>query len=152
MLNIYFGEIPEKKYPNFIYNTSVYFDNTYLDSWLEDDFSQKMIKDIDKATVLSINAIDSKALGVIPVKQLSGGVKTLLLIQHDASKVLNASTCGDNCAKWILRIAKAADHDIIINLRHIMDFGNKPFEIRIINNDTIVHSMDEYVAIAGTYL
>lgn len=152
MLNIYFGEIPEDKYPNFIYNTSVYFDNTYLDSWLEDNFSKRIIKNIDKATVLSNNAIDSKALGVIPVKQLSGGVKTLLLMQHDASKIFNASTCGDNCAKWILRIAKDADHDIIINLRHVMDFGDKPFEIRIINTDTIVYSMDEYVATAGMYL
>lgn len=50
MLNILFGEIPEKQYPNYVYNTSVYFDNTYLDSWIEDDFSKRMIKSVDKAT------------------------------------------------------------------------------------------------------
>lgn len=152
MLNIYFGEIPEKDFPNYVYNTSVYFDNTYLDPWIIDEFSQKMIKDIDKAVVLSSNAIDSKALGVIPVKQLSGGVKTLLLLQHDPSKIFNASTCGDNCAKWILRIAKNAKRDITINLRHLMDFGEKPFEFKLMNNGMLIHNSQEYVSSAGLYL
>ena len=152
MLNIYFGELPEEQFPNFIYNTSVYFNNTYLDSWLEDDFSKRMIKSIDKATVLSPNAVDSKALGVIPVTQISGGLKTLLLLQHDHSKIFNVSTCGDNCAKWVLEIAKRSKKDLIINLRHLMDFGDKTFEIRIMNNDTIVHNMREYVLTAGEYV
>lgn len=111
-----------------------------------------MIKDIDKAVVLSSSAVESKALGVIPVKQLSGGVKTLLLLQHDPSKIFNASTCGDNCAKWILKIAKSADRDIIINLRHLMDFGEKPFEFRLMNSGAIIHNEQEYILSAGLYL
>lgn len=152
MLNIFFGEIPEERFPNYVYNTRVYFDNTYLDSWLEDDFSKRMIKSVDKATVLSVNAVDSKALGVIPVTKISGGLKTLLLLQHDHTQIYNVSTCGDNCAKWVLKIAKKYDKDIIINLRHIMDFGDKPFEIRIMNNDIVVHNMQEYVLYAGLFL
>lgn len=152
MLHIYFGEMPEKDFPNYVYNTSVYFDNTYLDSWLNDEFSQRMIKDIDKAVVLGPSAIESKALGVIPVKQLSGGVKTLLLLQHDPSKIFNASTCGDNCAKWILKIAKIATRDVTINLRHLMDFGEKPFEFKLMNSGAIIHNAQEYVSSAGIYL
>lgn len=152
MLNIYFGEMPEKEFPNYVYNTSVYFDNTYLDSWITDEFSKKMIKSVDKAVVLGPNAVDSKALGVIPIKQLSGGLKTLLLLQHDKSKIYNASTCGDNCAKWILKIAAQADGDITINLRHLMDFGEKPFEFKLMNNGSIIHNTQEYVLSAGIYL
>lgn len=148
----FFGEMPEERFPNYVYNTRVYFDNTYLDSWLEDDFSKRMIKSVDKATVLSVNAVDSKALGVIPVTKISGGLKTLLLLQHDHTQIYNVSNCGDNCAKWILKIAKKYDKDIIINLRHIMDFGDKPFEIRIMNNDIVVHNMQEYVLYAGLFL
>ena len=129
MLCIIFGEIPEDMEKKYVYNTSMYFDNTYLDSWLTDDLSVKMIKSVDKAVVLSPNAVDSKALGVIPVTKISGGLKTLLLLRHDDTKIFNASTCGDNCAKWILRIAKESKKDIVINLRHVMDFGDKPFEI-----------------------
>ena len=44
-----------------------------------------------------------------------------------SGKVCNASACGDNCAKWILKIGK--EKDLTINLRHIMDFGEDDFEI-----------------------
>ena len=145
MLKIFFGPMQDS-----IYNTSMYFDNVYLDNWITDDFAKKVIKAIDKGTVLGAKAIDSKALGVIPVTQLSGGTKTLLLIFNEPKKVFNASTCGDNCAKFILKIAKKSD--ITINLYHIMDFGEKPFEIEILNSHTIVHNMSEFVDCAGHFL
>ncbi len=147
MLNIFFGDMSEA-----IYNTSLYFDNTYYDIWLQDPFAQKMIKSIDKAVVLSGQAVDSKALGVIPVTKISGGLKTLLLIYNEPGKIFNASTCGDNCSKWILRIAKKLDMDITINLRHIMDFGDGKLDIKILNNDVIVHSMGEMVQYAGYFI
>ncbi len=147
MLNIYFGEND-----NVVYNTSIYFDNTYLDSWLEDDFARKIIKDVDKAEVLSPQLINSKALGGIPVKQLSGGTKTLLLVYNNHEKLFNASTCGDNCAKWFLKIADKCKEDITINLYHLMNFGDKNFEIRIVNTGDIVRNMSELVPIAGTLL
>lgn len=147
MLNIYYGEMQEA-----IYNTSVYFDNVYLDNWILDEFAQKIIKSIDKAKVLSPMAVDSKALGVIPTTKLSGGTKTLLLIYNEPTKTFNASTCGDNCAEWILKIAKEAKTDITINLRHIMNFGDKDFEIKILNDGAIVHNMKELVLHAGKFL
>ena len=147
MLNIVYGEMPEA-----VYNTSLYFDNTYYDSWLFDDFAKEMIKSVDKAEVLSGQAVKSKALGVIPTTRISGGLKTLLLIYNQPEKVFNASTCGDNCAKWLLRIADRADKDITVNLRHIMDFGRGKFVIRIVNNNTIVHDMSELVEYAGYYI
>lgn len=95
--------------------------------------------------------IDSPVLGPISTKELSGGVKTLMLMAFDESgKVFNASACGDNCAKWILKIAQ--EKDLTINLRHIMDFGEKSFEARILNTDTIVHNMSEFIYIAGDYV
>lgn len=139
MLNIYVGSIKGE-----IYNTSIYFDHTYLDNWLSDDLSKKIIKSVDKAEVVGTRAIDSKYLGIIPITQLSGGTKTLLLLQHGKKQYYNASTCGDNCAKWILKIAKQSKEDIYITLHHVMNFGDKPFEIRIVNNNTVVHNYDEY--------
>ncbi len=140
MLKIFYGNMP-----NAIYNTSVYFDNSYLDSWITDDFAKKVLKSVDKATVLSAQAVDSKVLGVIPVKNISGGAKTLLLIKNEPNRIFNASTCGDNCAKWILEIAKKSGKDITINLHHIMDFGDSEFEIEILNRNVIVHNMKELV-------
>ena len=152
MLNIFFGNMPEA-----IYNTSVYFNNSYMDSWLTEDFSKQIIKAIDHAKVLSSNAVDSNILGIIPVTSLSGGVKTLLLIDHLPQMVFNASTCGDNCAKWILKIASRHKEDITINLHHLMDFDEggqrkRPFDLRIMNTGQVVHSMAELVVPAGILL
>ena len=147
MLNIFYGDMAEV-----IYNTSLYFDNTYFDGWLYDEFARKMIKDVDKAKVLSGQAVESKALGVIPATKISGGLKTLLLIYNQPEKIFNASTCGDNCAKWILKIADRIEKDITINLRHIMDFGDGKFEIRILNNNVVVRSMKELVLYAGEFI
>lgn len=142
MLNIYFGDMPQA-----IYNTAVYFKNTYEDDWITDELSREMIKDIDRSTVIAPRIIDSPVLGAITPRELSGGVKTLILIAHVPDKIFNASTCGDNCAKWLLKMG--AEKDITINLRHLMDFGSGKFDIHILNTDQIVHSMEELIPVAG---
>ncbi len=145
MLRIYFGKMPEA-----IFNTAVYFKNTYEDSWITDTFAKKMIEDVDHSTVLDSGVIDSPVLGKIAPTSISGGVKTLILIKNEPQKIFNASTCVDNCAKWILEIAK--NQDITINLRHLMDFGERTFDILIVNTGQLVHSMKELVPIAGGYV
>lgn len=106
-----------------------------------------MILDVDKSVVMDSGVIDSPVLGKIPPVELSGGVKTLILVKFNTEKVFNASTCGDNCAKWLLRIAE--EEDRTINLRHLLDFGEDDFEIRILNTNRVIHSMDELVPAAG---
>ena len=131
MLNVYFGEMPDA-----IYNTAVYFKNTYRDSWITNPLSVQMIKDVDKSDVVSESVIESPMLGSITPLALSGGVKTLMLVNFDRKHVFNASTCGDNCAKWLLKIAEK--RKVVINLHHVMDFGKEPFKIKVLNNGKIV--------------
>lgn len=145
MLNIIFGKIDDV-----IYNTSVFFKNTYEKEWLLEEETKQMILDIDKSKVLGNVAIESPVLGIIPPTSLSGGVKTLILISHIKDKIFNASNCGNNCAFWLLKIAK--EKDITINLRHLMDFGNGEFEINVVNKNKIVHSMNELLEIVGDLL
>ena len=145
MLNIYFGDMPEA-----VYNTAAYFKFDYEDEWIINPFVKEMILDVDKSTVLDSGVIDSPILGKIPPLSLSGGVKTLILIKFNTEKVFNASTCGDNCAKWLLKIAEKEDRTI--NLRHLMDFGDGPFEVRILNTNQVVHSMMELVRSAGEFV
>ena len=145
MLNVFFGNMPEA-----VYNTAVFFKNDYEDEWITDSLVKEMIRDVDHSEVIDNGVIDSPVLGKIPPLGLSGGVKTLILALFEPGKVFNASTCGDNCAKWLLRIA--ASEDRTVNLRHIMDFGDEPFEIRIRNTGDVVHSMKELVDIAIDYV
>ena len=146
MLSIYLGEMDQA-----IYYPPVYFDNQYEDEWITDKLSVEMIKDVDHSDVVGPHLIESPVLGPISVKEISGGVKTLILLAFDRSgKIFNASACGDNCAKWILKIGK--EKDLTINLRHLMDFGNNDFEIKILNTGDTVHNMEEFVRIAGNYV
>lgn len=138
MLSIYFWDMDEV-----IWDTSIYFDNTYEDDWINSDFAKKIIKEVDKSDVISSNCIQSPVLGQITPLLLSEGTKTLLLMNFDDSRIYNASKCGNNCAKYILEVAKSKD--LTINLMHTMDFGNEPFEIKILNTGRIVHNIDEYL-------
>ena len=145
MLSIFYGDMPEA-----VYNTAAYFKYDYEDDWITDPFVKEMILDVDKSTVLDSGVIDSPVLGKIPPLGLSGGVKTLILIKFNHSKIFNASTCGDNCARWILKIAEKEDRTI--NLRHLLRFGDEPFTIRILNTGQIVHSTKELVPAAGEFV
>lgn len=142
MLNIFYGDMPQA-----IYNPAVYFKNTYTDEWIIDNLSRAMIQDVDRSTVLGPRVIDSPVFGGISPLELSGGVKTLIAIYKMPELIFNASVCGDNCAKWLLKIGEL--QNITINLRHLMDFGDEPFEINILNANQIVHNMKELLPIAG---
>lgn len=102
MLSVYLGKMDQA-----IYYPPAYFDNQYEDEWITDKLSVEMIKDVDHSDVVGPHLIESPVLGPISVKEISGGVKTLILLAFDRSgKIFNASACGDNCAKWILKIEK----------------------------------------------
>ena len=145
MLRIMYGDMD-----GIVYNTSVFFKFNYQPEWLLDPDVQQMILDVDKSAVLGTGAIDSPVLGVIAPVNLSGGVKALILIDKVCDRVFNASNCGDNCAEWLLRIGKKKD--VTVNLRHIMDFGEEPFEVEVLNTGEIIHTMDELVPLAGRYV
>ena len=145
MLNVYFGDMPDA-----IYNTNIYFNNTYKDSWIVKPLSKDMIKAVDQSDVIDEKTILSPVFGNMSPKKLSGGVKTLLLIAYDHTKIFNASTCGDNCAPWILKIAE--NKKVVINLRHLMDFGKSEFKIRVLNTGKIVKNMGDLVAEAGEFV
>lgn len=145
MLNIFYGDMPGA-----VYNTASYFKYDYEDDWITDSFIKDMILDVDSSQVIDSGVIDSPVLGKIPPLGLSGGVKTLILVKFNQDKVFNVSTCGDNCAKWLLKIAEKEDRTV--NLHHLMDFGEEEFSICILNTNQIVHSMDELVPIAGEFV
>ncbi len=145
MLTVFYGDMPDS-----IYNTSVYFKNTFRAEWFEDPLVVEMIRDVDSSEVLGNGAIKSPVLGVIAPNTLSGGVKTLILIYKQPDKIFNASNCGDNCAKWLLKLGEMSD--ITINLRHLMNFGDGDYKINVLNEDKVVTNRMELVLTAGKYV
>jgi len=140
MLSIVFGDVEGA-----VYHPPTYFDNTYLDEWIVDPLTKDMVADVDRSEVISARAVDIPFLGSISVRELSGGVKTLILMRFDdTGRIFNASACGDDCAKWFCRIA--ADKDLTINLHHLMDFSScEDFEAYMANTGKVVHGFSEYL-------
>lgn len=126
----------------FMTDAPSYFNNVYEDEWLEDEFVKVMIQDVDRSTVISPHIIESPVLGAITPKELSGGVKVLILMLKDDSFIYNLSNCGNNCAKWVLKIAEKKD--LTVYLQNIMHFEGE-FEMQIMNTGRIVHNPEEYV-------
>lgn len=146
MLSVYLGDCE-----NEIYNPPLYFINQYEDSWLETELAKRMIKDVDKSEVVGPHLIQSPVLGPISPRELSGGVKTLLLLAFDNSgKIFNATACGDNCAKWILEIAQ--NKDLTISLHHSMNFGDGEYAIKILNNGVVVHNQEKWLDVVYDFL
>ena len=138
MLSIYFGDGLD----GVIMNPDVFFDNQYEPSWLMQELSKKMILDVDKSEVLGEYCIMSPVLGQIPPETLSGGVKTLMLMENRPDKVFNASYCGNNCAKWIQEIGRR--HDVTIRLGYPMKFRDN-IEFKCVNNGEVVKGRLGYV-------
>lgn len=145
MLNIFYGHMPDV-----IRNTDVFFNNTYKDQWITKPLSRDMIRDVDKSVVLDTRAIISPIFGIMSPEKLSGGVKTLILIDNDPGHVFNASNCGDNCAKWLLKIAEKKK--VVVNLRHFMNFGKGEFKIRVLNTGKVVKNAHDLIYEAGRYV
>ena len=87
MLSIRFGTTKDT-----IIDVDNYFDFEYEDEWLQDEFVQKMILDVDKSEVLDSGVIKSPILGLIPPTEISGGVKALILmliVQNGSPRLRN---------------------------------------------------------------
>ena len=88
-------------------------------AWFDDPIVKEMVQSIDKTTVYSAGQIYSPYLGYITYRQLSTGVKNIIL-GYKTNYILDASFMGDNCAPWLLWIAERKD--IKVTLHHLMHF------------------------------
>lgn len=143
MLRIHFGSLKEE-----LDHPSAYFNYEYEEDWFNDPFIKAMILDVDKTEVVSAYNLISPVLGSIGCNKLSGGVKSLILA-YKTNNIIDASNCGDNCAKWFIEISKIKD--LTITLCHVMQF-NQDFDALIMNNNKFVHTYKDYVKTAIDYL
>ncbi len=145
MLHIVFGEMDGVNYgPS-------WFKANYHPEWLKDPFVQEMILDVDKSKYIDGLVIDSPVFGPIPPERLSGGVQTLIMIYEKPDLVFNATSCGGNCAKWLLKIGQFKD--VTVNLRYLMPFEpSEDLELFIENEKRTIHGFEDYVCTAIKYV
>lgn len=125
-----------------VLNVNGVFDNNYEEEWFHDPLVQEMVLDIDKSQVLSPHCIQSPVLGQIPPRDLSGGVKALILSLKTDMEVW-ATACGDNCAKWFLEIAKIKD--ITISISHLLNFPTDEFDFLDAATGREYHNYNDFI-------
>lgn len=145
MLHICFGEMENVNYgPD-------WFRSNYDPEWLKDPFVQDMIKDVDNSEYVDGLVINSPVLGPIPPEKLSGGVQTLIMIYEKPQLVFDATSCGENCSKWLLEIGKKMD--VTINLNYLMKFNEvDDFRVFIENETRIIDNPTNYITTAVKYV
>lgn len=143
MLHLWLHEPADESH--YVYSANMIFDAEYESEWLEEGVIRDMIADVDKSEVISGELIMSPVFGPMSPDKLSGGVKTLIMAYNDNSRMYNLTSCGDNCAKWVLALTK--DKDITMRLAYLMDFGNvADFKVHILNTDTVVTSYNDFIS------
>ena len=96
-----------------------YFDHWYDKEWFKDPMVKAMVKDVDLSDLLDNGTTMSPVLGPIPVTQISGGVKALILALK-TNRMIYGTAMGDNCSTWLAKIGKMKDVDICFE--HPMKF------------------------------
>lgn len=137
MLNILFGSSEDT-----IIAVDAVFNNNYEEEWLNDTLVKEMVLDIDKSEILSPYCIQSPVLGQISPRDLSGGVKALILSLKTDMEIW-ATACGDNCAKWFLKIGEIKD--IVISLEHFMKFPTDKFDFIDVKTGELCHDYFEKI-------
>lgn len=121
-----------------------YFNNNFEEEWMMSDYVKNMVLDVDKSTVLYPKVIDSPVLGVIPVTDLSTGVKSLILMYNKLDIVISGERLGDNCWKWVFEMSKT--RDIRVTLNHCVPcLDCKDIECVFVgmDNDAVFHGNGE---------
>jgi hypothetical protein len=145
MLSIYFGEKEE------VMHGPSWFRFNYDEQWLADPFVAEMMADIDKSYYKGGQLIESDVLGPIPPERLSGGLQTLICIYKRPDLIFNATSCGENCAKWLAEIGRR--ENVTVNLRYYMPFDDcGDIEFEILNENVKVTNLREYMHVALKYV
>ena len=143
MLNIIINRgVKDIEDENYVFSPDTYFKYNFEEEWFEDELVKEMVQDVDGSAVISAHAIDSPVLGLIAPERLSGGVKALIIMYKEPELIVNASACGDNCAKWILEIGKR--QDLTIRLGYEMEFA-EPFDIYVKNSGNRISTYVDFL-------
>ncbi len=147
-LEIYFGH-----HDNEIYGVEMYFKLSHCADWFNNEIAIEMLKDICHLESINGEALTVLWFGEGPLRtiapdDLPGGVKALLLMLN-TDEMVQASRCGDNCAKWIIEIAKYKK--LRISLNSLMPF-RVDFDALVLNDGSYIHSYKDYLMKSNEWL
>lgn len=122
---------------------ALYFDIANLPQWFAAPLIAEIVKDVDKSELSGLRVV-SPILGDISVRDLSGGCKTLITIYNEPEYAYMSHELGDNCFKWLMRIAQEKEIRLIYSSYLVIPKECEPFRVHIINDNSYVKDMEEF--------
>lgn len=126
-----------------IRNVNGYFDRNKTKDWFNRDDVKRIIKGIDNTIAVKDEYLESPVFGGMSPDRLSGGCKAVILMAVLDNPHIYATKCGDNCASYILDVAKTKD--VTITLRHCMIFPDYEFEAYVFETGNYIHNRKEFI-------
>lgn len=141
MLSIHIGRVDDM-----LIDIPNYFDAVFEDAWMDTDLTRRIIKEIDKSTLIHPRVIDSPFLGPITPREISGGAKGLILMAYDDDRIgdyFYGGQFGDNTLPLMWEISKTRDIKLAqINLMEYPEDTNIPVYIE--NDGITITTPQEY--------
>jgi hypothetical protein len=142
MLKIWVGTCKEE-----ISSVDDWFDSLYDSDWFDDPFVIKMVEDVDKGKVGNKVMIYNYMGDLMPTIEISGGLKTLILMYKHPEVLYKSTSMGDNCGKWLIDISEKVD--CFLTLRYDLAISNdlhstEPFVCEFLNTGFVTKTIGDY--------
>lgn len=133
------GEVDTSGYES---RTSEYFNVVFKKDWLKDEFNRRALKVIDNVDIIADELLHNELLGFLTPRELSTGVKTLMLVNTLNMKV-NGARMGDNCYPLLCELADKKD--VYIRLKHMPELDGT-LNAYIINTKKYTKNWSDYTS------
>lgn len=144
MLTLYMN----RDYENELWSPSSYFDYELDPEFLSSDFTKKVIQTIDNSEWISENMVKSPILGNIRIEDISGGAKTLIVLNHVDNIIVSTTRLGRNCIPLLEDIANRKD--IVMTSEYPLMFSDN-FTFTVGESGEIIKGFDSYTKAFGEY-
>lgn len=145
MLYIYFGSISYETSPDeYVKHIDSWFNNYFEESWTDNEWAKRVIKEIDDTDLITPTVISSKWLGTTSIESISGGAKSLIMANATERLVFNGNNFGDNCFPLLLELSKTKDIMIDLYYHPIFKWVDD-VEVCSINTGNVMRNYDEFM-------
>lgn len=127
----------------YIDDIDYYFDEYFEDSWTDNEWAKKVLKEIDKSEFLYPKLIRTPYFGDVPYQWISGGSKQLILMNAVPNVIYDGDNLGDNCWPLLLELCKSTD--ISISLTYYPNFKwVEGCKVKLLNTGELIDNTTDF--------
>lgn len=116
MLYAYFGKVDDSEASKRVITSIDGAFNRFVSSdWFRDGWAKEIIKVVDRSELIAWDTIISQFHGHTSVLDISGGSKTLIMMNARRDFIYNSKCIGDNCWDYLLQLSKYINIQVYIS-------------------------------------